>query len=261
MAVGVFLSAHLSSFTYLLVPTEDPVNSKWILFTAGVVGDYSSFSTLYIIFLGVSLQNRFRSHIKLNFAILAMPTANGKAWYSLRNVASKLTRMEHHHQFLTTCYEENVIPVGLCLKTNIGFELYDYILPKYTADCNSFIFHRIQQLASDELIVTKDFHEEFISIELDIRRRFPLYIANQLLDRTRTFLASQTRILRKRGRAKLNVLRRKFNRNRFLSRYSDVSAMQRQLNDFLGFIPEHMILKDLIIIQSLNTVIIILTIS
>ena len=119
-----------------------------------------------------------------------MPTATGKAWYSLRNVASKLTRMEHHHQFLTTCYKENIIPVGLCLKTNIGFELYDYMLPKCTADCNSFTFYRIQQLASDALIITKDLLQEFTSIENDIRR-FPLYIANQLLDRTRTFLASQ----------------------------------------------------------------------
>ena len=116
-----------------------------------------AFTVQIYIFLGVSLQNRFRSHIKLNFVILAMPTATGKAWYSFRNVASKLTRMEHHHQFLTTCYQENIIPVGLCLKTNIGFELYDYMLPKYTADCNSFTFYRIQQLASDALIMTKDF--------------------------------------------------------------------------------------------------------
>ena len=142
-----------------------------------------------------------------------MPTATGKAWYSLRIVASKLTHMEHHHQFLTTCYEENVIPVVLCLKTNIGFELYDYMVPKYTADCNSFTFHHIQQLASDALIVTKDLHQEFTSVELDIRRRFPLYIANHLLNRTRTFLASQRRMLRKQGRAKLNLLRHKFNRN------------------------------------------------
>ena len=48
VTVGVFLFAHLSSFTYLFVPTEDPVNSKWSLFTAGMVGDYSSFSALYI---------------------------------------------------------------------------------------------------------------------------------------------------------------------------------------------------------------------
>ena len=48
MTVGVFLFAHPSSFTYLFVPTEDPVNSKWILFTAGMVSDYSGFSTLYI---------------------------------------------------------------------------------------------------------------------------------------------------------------------------------------------------------------------
>ena len=164
-----------------------------------------------------------------------MPTATGKAWYSLRNVASKLTRMEHHHQFLTTCYKENIIPVGLFLKTNIGFELYDYMLPKYTADCNSFTFYRIQQLASDALVITKDLLEELTSIEPDIRRRFPLYIANQLLDRTRTFLGSQRRTLRKRGRAKLIVLRRKFSRNKFLSRYNDVSAKQRQHNDFFRF--------------------------
>ena len=140
---------YLSSFTYLFISTEDPVNSKRILFTAGMVGDYSGLSSLYIIYLGVSLQNRFPSHIKLNFVILGMPTATGKAWYSPRNVASKLTRMGHHHQFLTTCYEENIIRVGLCLKTNIGFELYDYMSPKYTADCNSFTFHCIQQLVSD----------------------------------------------------------------------------------------------------------------
>ena len=195
-----------------------------------MVGDYSGLSTFYIIFLGVSLQNHFRSHIKLNFVILAVPTATGKAWYSLRNVASKLTRMEHHHQFLATCYEENIIPVGLCLKTNIGLELNDYMLPKYTADCNSFTFYHIQQLASDALVITKDLLEELTSIELDIRRRFPLYIANQLLDRTRTFLACQ-----RRGRAKLIVLRRKFSCNKFLSRYSDVSAKQRQHNDFCRF--------------------------
>ena len=195
VTVGVFLFAISFDFTYLFISAEDPVNSKRILFTAGMVGDYSGLSTLYIIFLGVSLQNRFRSHIKLNFVILAMPTATGKAWYSLHNVASKLTHMERHHQFLTTCYEENIIPVGLCLKTNIGFELYDYMLPKYTADCNSFTFYCIQQLASDALIITKDLLQEFTSIELDIRRRFPLYIANQLLDRTRTFLASQRRTL------------------------------------------------------------------
>ena len=56
---------YLSSFTDLFVSTEDPVNSKWILFTAGMVGDYSGFSTSYVIFLGVSLQYRFRAHIKL----------------------------------------------------------------------------------------------------------------------------------------------------------------------------------------------------
>ena len=48
MTVGVFLFAHPSSFIYLFVRTEDPVNSKWILFTAGMFGDYSGFSTLYI---------------------------------------------------------------------------------------------------------------------------------------------------------------------------------------------------------------------
>ena len=109
------------------------------------------------------------------------------------------------------------------------------MLPKYTADCNSFNFYHIQQLASDALVITKDLLQEFTSIELDIRRRFPLYIVNQLLDRTRTFLASQRRTLRKRGRAKLIVLRRKFSRNKFFSRYSDVSVMQRQHNDFLWF--------------------------
>ena len=227
-----FCLLYLSSFAYLFISTEDPVNSKRILFTAGMVGDYSG---LCIIVLGVSLQNLFGSHIKLNFVILAMPTATGKAWYSLRNVASKLTRMEHHHQFLTTCYEENIIPVGLCLETNIGFELYDYMLPKYTASCNSFTFHRIQQLASDALIITKDLLQEFTSIDLHIGRRFSLYIANRLLDRTRTFLTSQRRILRKRGHSKLILLCHKFSRNRFFSRYNDVSAMQCQHNDFFRF--------------------------
>ena len=60
-----FCLLYLSSFTYLFISTEDPVNSKQILFTAGMVGDYSGLSTLYLIFLGVSLQNHFRSHIKL----------------------------------------------------------------------------------------------------------------------------------------------------------------------------------------------------
>ena len=51
VTVGVFLLAHPSGFTYLFVPKDDPANSKWILFTAGMVGDYSGFSTLYIYIL------------------------------------------------------------------------------------------------------------------------------------------------------------------------------------------------------------------
>ena len=47
VTVGVFLFLYLSSFTYLFISTEDPVNSKRILFTAGMVGDYSGLSTLY----------------------------------------------------------------------------------------------------------------------------------------------------------------------------------------------------------------------
>ena len=43
-----FCLLYLSSFTYLFIFTEDPVNSKRILFTAGMVGDYSGLSTLYI---------------------------------------------------------------------------------------------------------------------------------------------------------------------------------------------------------------------
>ena len=35
----------------MFVPTEDPVNFKWILFTAGMDGDYSGFSTLYGIYI------------------------------------------------------------------------------------------------------------------------------------------------------------------------------------------------------------------
>ena len=54
----------------------------------------------------------------------------------------------------------------------------------------------------------------------------------RLLKRTQTFLASQRRMLKKRGRAKLNVLRRKFSASRFLSRYGNVSAIQRRLNNF-----------------------------
>ena len=45
-------------------------------------------------------------------------------------------------------------------------------------------------------------------------------------------------MLRKRGRAKLNVLRRKFSGSRFLSRYGNVYAIQRQLNDFPRFYSE-----------------------
>ena len=57
-----------------------------------------------------------------------MPTATGKAWYLLRNVASKLPRVEHHHQFQRTCCEEKVIPIGLGMKINIGFQLYDDVV-------------------------------------------------------------------------------------------------------------------------------------
>ena len=106
------------------------------------------------------------------------------------------------------------------------------MVPKYTADYNSFIFHHIQQLSSDAFIATKDLHQEFTSIKLDIRRRFPQRVANQLLERTQTFLTSQRRMLKKRGLAKLNVLCRKFSGSRFLSRYGNVSAIQCQLNDF-----------------------------
>ena len=47
MTVGVFLFA-LPFELYIVISTEDPVNSKRILFTAGMVGDYSGLSTLYI---------------------------------------------------------------------------------------------------------------------------------------------------------------------------------------------------------------------
>ena len=43
-----FCLLYLSSFTYLFISTEDPVNSKQILFTAGMIGDYSGLSTLYV---------------------------------------------------------------------------------------------------------------------------------------------------------------------------------------------------------------------
>ena len=46
MTVGVFLFA--LSFELYIFYIEDPVNSKWILFTAGMIGDYSGLSTLYI---------------------------------------------------------------------------------------------------------------------------------------------------------------------------------------------------------------------
>ena len=82
-----------------------------------------------------------------------------------------------------------------------------------------------------------------------------------LLDRTRTFLGSQRRTLRKRGRAKLIVLRSKFivviN---FLVDIMMFLLSNANIMIFLGFILENMILKDFIIVLSLSTVIIILTI-
>ena len=48
-----FCLLYLSNFTYLFISTEDPVNSKRILFTAGMVGDYSGLSTVYVYFYSV----------------------------------------------------------------------------------------------------------------------------------------------------------------------------------------------------------------
>ena len=135
--------------------------------TLGMVGDISLFITTIAIFcFGVSLLNRVRSHTSFKFVCKVMPTATGKAWYLLRNVASKLSRMEHHHQFLRTCYEEKVIPIGHDMKINIGFQLYEDMLSKYTADNSSFIFHRIQRLAADAFTVMNDLCKEFTSIEI-----------------------------------------------------------------------------------------------
>ena len=48
VTVSVLLFAHPSSFTYLFVPTEDPVNFRWILFTAGMGSGLYIYIYIYI---------------------------------------------------------------------------------------------------------------------------------------------------------------------------------------------------------------------
>ena len=161
-----------------------------------------------------------------------MPTATGKAWYLLRKFASKLSRMEHHHYFLRTCYEEKIIPIGLDIKFNIGLQLYDDMLSKYIAENSLFILNRIQQLAGDAFTVMNDLCQEFTHIKSDVRRRFPHRIVNQLFERTRTFLANERRSLKIRRLTKLKVLRRKFLGHTFSSRQSNISVHLNQLDSF-----------------------------
>ena len=161
-----------------------------------------------------------------------MLTATGKAWYLLRKFASKLSRMEHHHYFLRTCYEEKIIPIGLGMKFNIGLQLYDDMLSKYIAENSLFIFSRIQQLAGDAFTVMNDLFKEFIHIKSDVRRHFPHRIVNQLFERTRTFLANERRSLKIRRLTKLKVLHRKFQGHTFSSRQSNISVHLNQLDSF-----------------------------
>ena len=116
-----------------------------------------------------------------SFMFKVMPTATGKAWYLLRKFASKLSRMEHHHYFLRTCYEEKIIPIGLGMKFNIGLQPYDDMLLKYIAENSLFIFNRIQQIAGDAFTGMNDLFKEFTRIKSDVRRRFPDRIVTQLL--------------------------------------------------------------------------------
>ena len=81
VTVGVFLFPHLSSFTYLFVLTEDPVNSKWIMFTTGMVGDYSGLlHYIYIIFIYTYLDiSHLQPHVRPN-ATLQMKNCIGPEW-------------------------------------------------------------------------------------------------------------------------------------------------------------------------------------
>ena len=137
-----------------------------------------------------------------------MPTATGKAWYRLRNIASKLARMEHHYAFLKTCCEENLMPHGLNVKTNVCPNLHPYMLYKYNADKYSFTSRRIQDLTSDTFILMDDLCTEFFSLKSDIQRRFPVTIHNQLLEPTHKFLNRERRKLKSIKQSKLNTLRK-----------------------------------------------------
>ena len=140
--------------------------------------------------------------------------------------------MEHHHHFLRTCYEEKIIPVGLGMKFNIGFQLYDDMLSKYIAENSFFIFNHIQHLAGDAFTVMNDLFKEFTRIKSDVRRRFPHRIVSQLFDRTRAFLANERRSLKIRRLTKLKVLLRKFQGHTFSSRQSNISVHLNQLDSF-----------------------------
>ena len=48
LSLSLSLSIYIYTYIYLFISTEDPVNSKRIVITAGMVGDYSGLSTLYI---------------------------------------------------------------------------------------------------------------------------------------------------------------------------------------------------------------------
>ena len=127
---------------------------------------------MFVILLEVSLLNRI-DLIPVpvsNFCVFNMPTATVKSWYRLRSIASKLVRMDHHYTFLKACCEENLIPHGLNIKTDVGLSLYPWMLYKYSVEKHAFISHRIQYLASDAYIIMTDLHAEFFSVKSDVQR-------------------------------------------------------------------------------------------
>ena len=129
MKVGIFLSAHLSSFTYLFVPTEDPVNSKWILFTAGVVGDYSGFSKLYILNIIYILKVDFPPDPSSN------PGRNKNA--AKRYLQSKNLNCHSFRQFASRCAVRK-------LRTMYVVHAIVYLKPIYTIKIMYMIFTKLK---------------------------------------------------------------------------------------------------------------------
>ena len=192
----------------------------------GVISKYL-FITVFTL-LEETLLNRIRSCT--NLSSQKMPTKSGRAWYKLRSGVSKTVRMEHHHLFLKSCFENGLIPHGLHTSVNIAFDLGPDILQSYAEDNASFILYRLNKLIADTFRSWRNLQEQLQVIKRKILHDFVQPIVSKLFQRTYDYQTKLQRKLKNRRRKKLNDLKRKYVTNPLIASKSDCTKEPHNYN-------------------------------